>query len=391
MLAFTFPGQGSQRPGMGRPWVDHESWELVDEASAVADRDVARLLLDADADELKDTRNAQLTTFVSSLMVLDAVERLGLEPAYCGGHSLGEYTALTAAGALSFEDGVRLVCERADAMHNAGTENPGTMAAVLGLDDDLVEVACRRADSDVWVANFNAPGQVVIAGSPEGVAAAAAHAKELGAKKVMPLPVSGAFHTPFMAPARDRLRKAIAEANPRDTEVPVVSNVDAIAHDQGSDWASLLSAQLSSPVRWKHCLLTLEEAGVTDFIELGPGGVLSGMAKRTLDSARTISVATPDELDKLIEFVSAGMPLAGVSIEGEHLFATERLVVSPAAGVFTPSGGLVDGSRIEVGQVIGHVNGQEVRSSFTGIFQAYIGLEGERVTVRQPMAWLRTI
>jgi [acyl-carrier-protein] S-malonyltransferase len=391
MLAFTFPGQGSQRPGMGRPWVDHESWELVDEASAVADRDVARLLLDADADELKDTRNAQLTTFVSSLMVLDAVERLGLEPAYCGGHSLGEYTALTAAGALSFEDGVRLVCERADAMHNAGIENPGTMAAVLGLDDDLVEVACRRADSDVWVANFNAPGQVVIAGSPEGVAVAAAHAKELGAKKVMPLPVSGAFHTPFMTPARDRLRKAIAEANPRDTEVPVVSNVDAIAHDQGSDWASLLSAQLSSPVRWKHCLLTLEEAGVTDFIELGPGGVLSGMAKRTLDSARTISVATPDELDKLIEFVSAGLPLAGVSIEGEHLFATERLVVSPAAGVFTPSGGLVDGSRIEVGHVIGHVNGQEVRSSFTGIFQAYIGLEGERVTVRQPMAWLRTI
>ncbi len=391
MLAFTFPGQGSQRPGMGRPWVDHESWELVDEASAVADRDVARLLLDADADELKDTRNAQLTTFVSSLMVLDAVERLGLEPAYCGGHSLGEYTALTAAGALSFEDGVRLVCERADAMHNAGIENPGTMAAVLGLDDDLVEVACRRADSDVWVANFNAPGQVVIAGSPEGVAAAAAHAKELGAKKVMPLPVSGAFHTPFMAPARDRLRKAIAEANPRDTEVPVVSNVDALAHDHGGEWASLLSAQLSSPVRWKHCLLTLEEAGVTEFIELGPGGVLSGMAKRTLDSARTISVATPDELDKLIEFVSAGMPLAGASIQGEHLFATERLVVSPAAGVFTPSGGLVDGSRIEVGQVIGHVNGQEVRSSFTGIFQAYIGLEGERVTVRQPMAWLRTI
>lgn len=391
MLAFTFPGQGSQRPGMGRPWVDHESWELVDEASAVADRDVARLLLDADADELKDTRNAQLTTFVSSLMVLDAVERLGLEPAYCGGHSLGEYTALTAAGALSFEDGVRLVCERADAMHNAGIENPGTMAAVLGLDDDLVEVACRRADSDVWVANFNAPGQVVIAGSPAGVAAAAAHAKELGAKKVMPLPVSGAFHTPFMAPARDRLRKAIAEANPRDTEVPVVSNVDSLAHDHGGEWASLLSAQLSSPVRWKYCLLTLEAAGVTDFIELGPGGVLSGMAKRTLDSARTISVATPDELDKLIEFVSAGMPLAGVTIEGEHLFATERLVVSPAAGVFTPSGGLVDGSRIEVGQVIGHVNGQEVRSSFTGIFQAYIGLEGERVTVRQPMAWLRTI
>ncbi|NDH47040.1 MAG: acyltransferase domain-containing protein, partial [Acidimicrobiia bacterium] len=163
---------------MGRPWVDHESWELVGEASEVAGRDVARLLLDADADELKDTRNAQLTTFVSS--------------------------------------------------------------------HELVEVACRRADADVWVANFNAPGQIVIAGSPDGVAAAAAIAKELGAKKAMPLPVSGAFHTPFMTPARERLREAIAAASPRDTEVPVISNVDASAHDRGEDWASLLSAQLSS-------------------------------------------------------------------------------------------------------------------------------------------------
>jgi [acyl-carrier-protein] S-malonyltransferase len=390
MLAFTFPGQGSQRPGMGRPWVDHESWELVDEASAVADRDVARLLLDADADELKDTRNAQLTTFVSSLMVLDAVERMGIEPAYCAGHSLGEYTALTATGALSFEDGVRLVCERSDAMYHAGMASPGTMSAVLGLDDDLVEVACRRADSDVWVANFNAPGQVVIAGSPEGVAAAAAHAKELGAKKVMPLPVSGAFHTPFMAAARDRLRKAIAEANPRDTEVPVISNVDALAHDKGDEWSSLLSAQLSSPVRWKHCLLALNEFGVVDFIELGPGGVLTGMAKRTVDAARTISISTPDELDKLVDFVSAGRTSATVH-EGEHLFATERLVVSPGAGVFTPSGELVAGARLAAGQVIGTVSGVEVRSAFSGLFQAYIAVDGERITPRQPIAWLRTV
>src|SRR5690606_6363910 len=153
------------------------------------------------------------------------------------------------------DDGIRLVAERSAAMHDAGIAQPGTMAAVLGLDDDQVEVACRRADAEVWVANFNAPGQVVIAGSPTGVETAAAHAKDLGAKKVMPLQVSGAFHTPFMTAARDRLRAALAAARPRDTEVPVVSNVDALAHDQGDDWASLLSAQLSSPVRWKHCLL----------------------------------------------------------------------------------------------------------------------------------------
>ena len=376
---------------MGRPWVDHESWDLVDEASDVADRDVGRLLLDADVDELRDTRHAQLTTFVSSLMVLDAAERLGLEPSFCAGHSLGEYTALTATGALGFDEGVRLVCERADAMHQAGIENPGTMAAVLGLDDDQVEVACRRADSDVWVANFNAPGQVVIAGSPEGVAAAGIVAKELGAKKVMPLQVSGAFHTPFMTAARDRLRKAIAEANPRDTEVPVISNVDALAHNTGTEWSSLLSAQLSSPVRWKHCLLALEDLGVTEFVELGPGGVLTGMAKRTVESARTIAVSTPEDLERLLEWVNAGSQHSGTQLEGEHLFAHERLVVSPAAGLFTPINDLADGSRLTVGDVLGHVGDAEVRSPFAGVLQSYIAVDGERVTMRQPIAWLRTI
>ena len=390
MLAFTFPGQGSQRPGMGRPWVGHDSWELVDEASEVAGRDVGALLLDADAEELKDTRNAQLTTFVSSLMVLDAVERLGIEPSFCAGHSLGEYTALTATGALSFEDGVRLVVERADAMHEAGISNPGTMAAVLGLDDDQVEIACRRADADVWVANFNAPGQVVIAGSAAGVASASTHAKELGAKKVMPLQVSGAFHTPFMTAARDRLRSAIALASPRDIEVPVISNVDALAHSIGDEWSSLLSAQLSSPVRWKHCLLTLAEAGVVDFVELGPGGVLTGMAKRTVDNARTISVATPEELDKLIEWVSASSPVAPAQIEGEHLFAVERLVVSPSAGVFSPVPTIGVGSAIDVGLVIGHVGDTEVRTPFSGVIQNFIAVDGERVTAHQPIAWLRT-
>jgi [acyl-carrier-protein] S-malonyltransferase len=376
---------------MGRPWTEHESWELVEEASDVSGRDVGRLLLDTDADELKDTRNAQLTTFVSSLMVLDAVERLGVEPSFCAGHSLGEYTALTATGALGFDDGVRLVVERAEAMHEAGQNNPGTMSAILGLDDELVEVACRRADSDVWVANFNAPGQIVIAGSAEGVAKAVVIAKELGAKKAMALPVSGAFHTPFMIPARDRLREAIASANPRDTEVPVISNVDAIAHDHGNEWASLLSAQLSSPVRWKQCLLTLNDLGVTGFAELGPGGVLTGMAKRTLEGSRTISVSTPDELDKFIEWVNNAAPTGIQQHEGEHLFAVERLVVSSASGVFTPLTSFQPGDRIAIGQTLGMIGETPVVSVFEGILQSFIAVDGERVTLRQPIAWLRTI
>ena len=390
MLAFLFPGQGSQRPGMGRPWVGHESWELVDEASAIAGRDVARLLLEADADELKDTRNAQLTTFVSSLMVLDAVERLGVEPSVCAGHSLGEYTALTANGSLGFDDGVRLVLERSDAMHEAGHQSPGVMSAVLGLDDDQVEIACRRADDQVWVANYNAPGQVVIAGAPEAVTKASKHAKDLGAKRVMALPVSGAFHTPFMTSARERLREAIAAARPRDSDVPIISNVDALSHQQGDEWSSLLSAQLCSPVRWKHSLLELSRQGVAGYVELGPGGVLTGMVKRTVDGSRSISVSTPEELDALLEWVSQVAPPVATVHEGEHLFVVERLVVAPAAGLFTPKPGLADGARIEVGSVLGHVGDVEVRSAFAGILQNFIAHSGERLAMREPVAWLRT-
>jgi [acyl-carrier-protein] S-malonyltransferase len=321
-------------------------------------------------------------------MVLDAVERIGIEASYCAGHSLGEYTALAATGALGLQEGVVLVSERAAAMHEAGTAQPGTMAAVLGLDDDQVAVACNLADSDVWVANFNAPGQVVIAGSHDGVEAAGKHARELGAKRVMELPVSGAFHTAYMAAARDRLRDAIAVADIRDAEIPVVSNVDAKPHDRGGEWTALLSAQLASPVRWKHCLQTLSALGVTEFAELGPGGVLTGMAKRSVVGARTISVATPEDLDKLLEWVGGHTP-ATVHPEGEHLFAVERLVVSPAAGIFTPVA-IESGSLIEVGTVLGHVGEHEVRSPFSGVLQSFIAVDTERVTSRQPIAWLRS-
>jgi [acyl-carrier-protein] S-malonyltransferase len=392
MLAFTFPGQGSQKPGMGAPWVDHESWELVGEASTVAGRDIARLLLEADAEELRQTRNAQLTTFVLSLVVLDAVERVGVSPGAAAGHSLGEYTALTATGALSFDEGVRTVVARGDAMQEAAEDNPGTMAAVLGLDDEDCDVACRRADGNVWVANFNAPGQVVIAGSAEGVAAASAAAKELGAKKVMPLPVGGAFHTPFMAPARDELRKAIDAATFRSPDVPVVANIDARPHEDPHEWTKLLSAQLVSPVRWRQSVQRLADDGVTRFIELGPGNVLTGTVKRIAPSAKGISVSTPDDLDALLEALAGEQPHPVNVPDGEHLFMSERMVVSPAAGVFAPAAPwrTTPEGTIEVGDLLGTIGAIEVRSLFAGHVMGLIAKDGERVTTSQPIAWLRT-
>ena len=391
MLVFTFPGQGSQRPGMGAPWVDHPSWELVADASDAVDRNVAGLLLDADQDELTQTRNAQLACFTLSMVVLDAIERTGLAPVATAGHSLGEYSALVAVGALAFDEGVRLVAERGEAMQMAAEDQPGTMAAVLGLEVEQCWVACRRADGDVWVANDNAPGQVVIAGDAAGVTRAGEIARELGAKKVMRFPVGGAFHTPLMAPARTRLRKAIANCRFTDCEVPVVANVDATAHRDAEDWPALLSAQLSSPVLWRQTLSELGALGATHVVEVGPGGVLTGMAKRGLAGVTTLPVGTPDDVDKLLEAMA---PTAHISShpllnDGEHLFVRERLVVAPAAGVFTPDPDVpAEGGRLQVGGLLGTVNGTEVRSPFSGALQGMLAVGGERVVDGQPIAWL---
>lgn len=389
MIAFTFPGQGSQSPGMGKAWLDHPSWELAAEASEASGRDVEHLLLHADAEELRQTRNSQLATYVASMIVLDAVERTGVEPAFHAGHSLGEYSALTASGVLSFAEGVRLVTERGNAMQAAADTAAGTMAAVLGLDDDKVELACRRIDGDVWVANYNAPGQVVIAGEPEAIAEAGAAAKELGAKRVMAIKVGGAFHTPFMSPARDRLRKALADADLRDPNRPVYANIDAHPHSEGESWAGLLGAQLTSPVLWRQTLHALSEAGATVFLELGPGTILTGMSKRTAKGATALSVSSPAEVDNLLEALSHASR-TGAVVEGELLYAVERLVVSPTTGIFQPDTELADDHPIERGQVIGRVGSTDVRSAFAGSMQGLLALAGERVTTSQPLAWLRT-
>jgi len=403
LLAFIFPGQGSQRPGMGRPWVEHPSWEVVTEASRAAGRDLAHLLLEAEQDELTLTGNAQLATFVLSLVVLDAIERVGVEPTLCAGHSLGEYSALAAAGVLGFEDGVRLVVERGEAMHHAAEERTGTMAAVLGSADDDVEAACQRAEGDVWVANYNAPGQVVISGDPEAVKRASSIAKELGARKVMALPVAGAFHTILMAPARARLRKALSDAPFTAAEVPVVANVDARSHSAPADWPALLSAQLCSPVRWRQSLETLSREGATSMAEVGPGGVLTALARRTLPDVNAVSVASPDDLEKLLETLSGNQSWVSYTAahQGEHLYTSERVVVSPAAGTFDPEPGLaVPGPgglsgrpgpevNVEVGASIGRVGQVEVRTPFAGRLVGFLAHRGERVMTGQPVAWLR--
>lgn len=411
MLAFTFPGQGSQQPGMGSTWVDHPSWAIVEQASKASGRDVAQLLLDADADELRRTENAQLSTYVLSLVVHDAVRSLGVRCHRAAGHSLGEYTALTATGALALEDGVRLVTERGAAMQAAADARPGTMAAVLGADDDVVAEACARAAGDVWVANTNGAGQVVIAGDPDAITEAGAIAKELGARKVMPLPVGGAFHTPFMDAAAERLRAALDATTFADAEVPVVANVDALPHQHADQWADLLAAQLTAQVRWRQTIERLVADGITTFVELGPGSVLTGVAKRQAPDGTARAAATPDALDAIVDAARAAgavqmratpsptaptpsepaaMPHHNDHHEGEHLFAPERLVVSPAAGVFTPVDGIAEGHEIEPGHVLGHVAGHEVRSAFRGTVKGLLAVAGERLTHRQPVAWLRT-
>ena len=333
--------------------------------------------------------------------------------------------ALIAAGALSFDDGVALVAERGEAMQLAAEIQPGTMKAIVGLDDECAGVACCRADGLVWVANYNAPADVVIAGDCPSVDAAVDQAMALGARKVVPVPVGGAFHTPFMAPARDRLRKALHAAKFRPPQVPVVANVDARAHRGSEDWRRLLSAQLCSPVRWRQSVLRLDSlalalnaralgqasAGPGEdpgdvgqhhalFVELGCGGLLTSLVRRILPAATALAIATPDDLDTLVAAITGqrvhaeGRHVAPTH-HGEHFQVAERMVISPCAGVFEPIASAVTvscggtGPALEVGTVVGSVNGHEVRSPFAGRFMAMLALPGERVRPGQPVAWLR--
>lgn len=397
MLAFTFPGQGSQKPGMGEPWTNHPSWELVTQASQATGRDVAHLLLHADADELTETRNSQLATFVLSIVVLDAVRRVGVQPQLSAGHSLGEYSALVSSGVLSFSDGCRIVLERGESMQTAANDKSGTMFAVLGLDDELVEKACEAADGDAWVANYNAPGQVVIAGDADALTLAGAIAKETGAKRAMALPVGGAFHTPYMAPARERLRTALEAATFSKPDVPVIANVDALAHTAAEDWLDLCTSQLTSPVRWRQSVGALIDHGAKLLVELGPGSVLTNLVKRIAPDTRAISVSSPDDIDGLVDAMTEGTPaneeLTTHHEHGEHITLDEKLIVSTATGLFDflePPNGPALNDLLKVGQPVAKVGDTEITTLFAGRLMGTLAIVGERVTVGQPIAWLRS-
>ena len=305
LQALLFPGQGSQKVTMGAALARDfpEAAAVFREADDILPFPLSRLMWEGPEEKLVLTRNAQPALFVHSMAVLRVVRsRIG-PVAMAAGHSLGEFSAHVAAGTLSFPDALEAVRLRGELMNHAGRIRPGAMAAVLGMDDEAVESLCSEIstgnDGVVVPANFNSPGQVVISGDVAAVAAATAVAPDRGARKVVPLAVSGAFHSPLMAPAEDGLSAHLANVTFVDPNFPVYSNVTAEAVTTGDEARKLLVRQLTSPVRWSSVISNMVQAGVTRFIELGPGNVLAGLNRRNARGIDTISLGEPDDLSTL--------------------------------------------------------------------------------------------
>lgn len=301
MIAFVFPGQGSQRVGMGKALSDafpicRQTFEEADEALG---EPISRLCFDGPEDQLALTRNTQPAVLAASVAVDRLLRSRGHAPAFLAGHSLGEYSAHVAAGTLGLADALRTVRRRGTYMQEAVPVGEGAMAAVLGLSAELVSQACSEAaDGEiVSAANLNAPGQVAIAGHASAVARAGLRAKELGARRVMPLPVSAPFHCDLMKPAEDRLAPELRGLVVADPAAPVVANVDAEPKRSGREAVEALIRQVSAPVLWEAVVRRLMGDGVTTFIEVGPGGVLSGLIRKIDRTVAAACVHDPASLD----------------------------------------------------------------------------------------------
>ena len=289
--AYVFPGQGAQFSGMGKDLyeMNAEAKALFDKANEILGFNITEIMFSGTADELKQTKVTQPAVFLHSVILAKV---MNIQPAAVAGHSLGEFSALVAAGALSFEDGLRLVSKRAMAMQKCCESQPGGMAAILNLDDAVVEQVCAEIDGVVVAANYNCPGQLVISGADEAVNEACEKLKAAGAKRALRLPVGGAFHSPLMEAARAELEQAIAEVEFKTPVCPIYQNVDAMPQTDAEVIKANLIAQLTAPVRWTQIAKNMIADGVESFTELGPGNVLQGLIKKVDANAVVESKAT---------------------------------------------------------------------------------------------------
>lgn len=276
---YVFPGQGAQYTGMGKDLYDNhvEVREMMERANEILGFRLTDIMFEGTAEELKQTKVTQPAVFLHSVAMAKALDA---KPDAVAGHSLGEFSALVVSGALAFEDGLRLVSKRAMAMQACCEAVEGGMAAILALSDEQVEQICAETEGVVVAANYNCPGQLVISGEKAAVEAACVKAKEAGARRALPLPVGGAFHSPLMEPAREELEKAIAEASFRTPACPIYQNVDAMPHTDPEEIKQNLIAQLTAPVRWTQIVQQMLADGVEQVTELGPGTVLQGLVKK---------------------------------------------------------------------------------------------------------------
>ena len=288
--AVVFPGQGSQFSGMGKNLYDNSpvARELFERANEILGFRITDIMFSGTADELKRTDVTQPAVFLHSVILAKVLD---IEPEGVAGHSLGEFSALVAAEALSFEDGLRLVAKRAAAMQKACESNPGTMAAVIGLEDSTIEQICEAESGVVVAANYNCPGQLVISGNTEAVGRACEALKAAGARRSLPLPVGGAFHSPLMEPARQELEQAITEAEFRTPRCPIYQNVDEQPHTDPAEIKRNLIAQLTAPVRWTQIAERMIGDGFSRFTEVGPGTVLQGLIRKVSREIEIESVA----------------------------------------------------------------------------------------------------
>jgi len=296
-IAFVFPGQGAQAVGMGKDAYEQSpaAKAIFDRADAALGFSVSKLAFEGPEDELRQTANTQPALLTVSIALLELYRSQGVEPDYVAGHSLGEYSALVAAGVLDFEDAVKLVRARGLYMEEAVPGGQGGMAAVLGAERDALDALCRSISETVGLvelANVNCPGQIVVSGTKAGVAAVAERGKEAGAKRVIPLEVSGPFHSSLMQPAADKLAQALAGVEFRDARVPVVANVNAQPVTSGKEIRDLLVRQVVSPVQWEDSVRWLIGQGVDTFVEIGSGTVLAGLIRKIDKSVQVVSINT---------------------------------------------------------------------------------------------------